>query len=67
MGALPKRKISKARKNIRRSHTKVAKLPNLVECNQCSSRKLPHAACPNCGTYNGREAIPVKEPKKKPQ
>ncbi len=66
MGAHPKRKISKARKNERRSHIKVAEFPVLVECAQCNSMKLPHNACPTCGTYKGREVIDLKAPKKKP-
>ena len=26
-------------------------------CPQCKSPKLPHRACPKCGTYKGREVI----------
>ena len=65
MGALPKRKTSKARKNERRSHIKVAEMPGLVECSECHNLKMPHQVCPNCGTYNGRQVIELKEPKKK--
>ncbi len=67
MGAHPKRKTSKARKNERRSHIKVAELPTLVECSQCSNMKLPHNACPTCGTYKGREVIDLSAPGKKPE
>lgn len=67
MGAHPKRKTSKARKNERRSHIKVAELPVLVGCSQCNSMKLPHNVCPACGTYKGREVIDLKKPKKKPE
>lgn len=65
MGAHPKRKISKARKNERRSHIKKAEIPALVQCSQCQNMKMPHQACPTCGTYDGREVISLKEPKKK--
>jgi large subunit ribosomal protein L32 len=65
MGAHPKRKTAKARKNERRSHIKVAELTDLVECPQCHSMKMPHRACPTCGTYKGREVIDLKEPTKK--
>jgi large subunit ribosomal protein L32 len=63
MGALPKRKISKSRKNRRRSHIQTAKLPALVECSECHSMRLPHVVCPVCGTFKGREIIEVKQPK----
>jgi large subunit ribosomal protein L32 len=29
----------------------------LVECPQCHSQKLPHAACPTCGTYRRRQVL----------
>jgi len=63
MGALPKRKKSKSRAGNRLSH-RALKPPAYVECPQCHSPKLPHHACPTCGTYNGREVINVKERKK---
>ena len=63
MGALPKRKISKARAGKRLSHIAV-KPPAIDTCPQCHSPKQPHHACPTCGTYNGREVIKIKGPKK---
>jgi len=65
MGALPKRKYAKARQGERRSHLALNP-PTLVECPQCHSPKLPHHACPTCGSYDGRDVIEVKSPKKKP-
>ena len=64
MGALPKRKISKASRGQRRSHNAL-KPPALVACPQCNSPKPPHQVCPVCGTYDGREVIEIKGPKKK--
>jgi large subunit ribosomal protein L32 len=63
MGALPKRKKSKSRAAQRLSH-RALKEPALVECPQCHELILPHHACPNCGKYNGRDVITIKEPKK---
>ncbi len=65
MGALPKRKTAKARQGKRRSHL-AANPPALEECPQCHSPKLPHHACPTCGSYAGRDVVEVKTPKKKP-
>jgi large subunit ribosomal protein L32 len=63
MGALPKRKKSKSRAGNRLSH-RAHKPPVYIECPQCHNPKLPHHACPTCGTYNGREVIKVEERKK---
>ena len=63
MGALPKRKIAKARQGKRRSHIKVDP-PSLDYCPQCNSPKLSHHVCPTCGIYAGREVVEVENPKK---
>ena len=64
MAPLPKRKIAHARQGERRSHFKL-EAKALMNCPQCNTPKLPHHACPTCGSYNGREAVAVKSPKKK--
>ena len=64
MGALPKRKYAKARQGERRAHLKLSP-PALAICPQCQSPRLPHHACPTCGSYNGRDAVEIKAPKKK--
>jgi len=64
MGALPKRKYAKARQGKRRSHLGLVISP-LDYCPQCGSPKLSHHVCPTCGSYGGREAIEIKQPKKK--
>ncbi len=62
--ALPKRKYAKARQGKRRSHLKLT-LPALDTCPQCHSPKLAHHVCPTCGTYNSRQVIEIKTPKRK--
>jgi len=64
MGALPKRKISKRRRNNRRAHHAL-KLPELVPCPQCHELRLPHHVCPSCGSYQGVEVVEIKAKKKK--
>jgi large subunit ribosomal protein L32 len=61
MGALPKRKTSKARRDKRRSHMAV-KAPQFDYCPQCHNPKLPHHVCPTCGSYAGREVIEKSGP-----
>jgi large subunit ribosomal protein L32 len=58
--ALPKRKISKGRRNRRRAHDALTPRDTMV-CPNCMELKLPHRACQSCGHYNGREVIDVEE------
>ncbi len=52
----PKRKVSKARRDKRRTHYK-ARVVGAATCPQCGAPKLPHRACPECGYYNGRKVL----------
>ncbi|OQY01556.1 MAG: 50S ribosomal protein L32 [Desulfobacteraceae bacterium 4572_130] len=54
--AVPKQKVSKTRGRKRRTHQKT-KAPTITVCSECHEVKLPHAACPECGTYRGRKII----------
>ncbi|MFC7547607.1 50S ribosomal protein L32 [Plantactinospora sp. GCM10030261] len=56
--AVPKRKMSRSNTRSRRAQWKAAAVTTAA-CPQCKSPKLPHAACPVCGTYNGRQVIEV--------
>jgi large subunit ribosomal protein L32 len=58
MTPLPKRKISKGRRDRRRAHDAL-KARNLVQCSNCGEMRLPHVVCPNCGFYKGREVVSV--------
>lgn len=55
--AVPKRKVSKARRDKRRSNVWKISIPALVKCPQCGDFKMPHRVCKECGYYNGREVI----------
>ncbi len=56
--AVPKRKMSRANTRARRSQWKTT-AATLVTCPQCKGDKLPHVACPSCGTYRGRTYAPA--------
>ena len=56
--AVPKRKTSRSNTRHRRSQWKAA-VPVLVACDRCRQPKLPHVACPTCGTYNKRQVLDV--------
>ncbi len=58
--ALPKRKKSKSRRDMRRSHDH-AKLLNPTTCPQCHEPVLPHHVCLQCGTYRGKTLIETQE------
>ncbi|MFW6415056.1 MAG: 50S ribosomal protein L32 [Thermodesulfobacteriota bacterium] len=53
--AVPKKKTSKSRKGMRRSHHK-AKVPTVISC-ECGAAKLPHRVCPSCGNYKGKQML----------
>jgi len=54
--AHPKRKISKQRRDKRRTHYK-AEVPNVVACSNCGAPLLRHHVCSECGYYRGKLAV----------
>lgn len=61
MGPLPKRKVSKGRRNRRRAHDAIG-APKVVHCTNCGEMTLPHRVCPHCGAYMGRlQVLDVEE------
>lgn len=54
--AVPKRKMSKSRRDKRRANWKLT-IPGMVECPQCHQMKLPHRVCSECGHYNGKVVV----------
>jgi large subunit ribosomal protein L32 len=59
--AVPKRKVSKARRDKRRSNVWKLEAPALSKCTQCGELKMPHRVCPLCGYYKGKEMVKVAE------
>jgi len=54
--AHPKRKISKTRRDKRRTHYK-AVAPTIATCSNCGAPVLYHRVCSECGYYKGKQAI----------
>ena len=57
--ATPKKKTSKSRRDMRRSH-QALEGNSYQECPNCGELKRPHAVCPSCGLYDGREVVAKK-------
>ena len=58
--AVPKGKISKARKHSRRANWRLL-IPGMVKCAQCGEYIKPHRVCPACGYYKGKEIVKSEE------
>lgn len=54
--AVPKRKVSPSRRNMRRAHDALKAVAS-IECPNCGELKLPHHVCPACGHYKDREVV----------
>ncbi|MCS6977767.1 MAG: 50S ribosomal protein L32 [Gemmatales bacterium] len=61
--AVPKRRVSRSRQGMRRSHLHVT-APQVQYCPNCKEPVLPHRVCTNCGFYRGVEVEKIKEKKK---
>ncbi|HEX2863218.1 MAG TPA: 50S ribosomal protein L32 [Deinococcales bacterium] len=53
---VPKKKTSKAKRDMRRSHHALT-LPELSTCKNCGNKVPQHTVCPSCGHYDGRQVI----------
>lgn len=58
--AVPKKRISSTRRDKRRAHDALTP-PTLVKCPHCKQLRAPHRVCQNCGYYNGKEVVIIKE------
>jgi large subunit ribosomal protein L32 len=54
--AVPKKKMSRSRSRRRKATWRVS-APRLSPCPQCNTPRMSHRACPECGTYKGREIL----------
>ena len=61
--AVPKRKVSKSRRDKRKANWKIS-APSVVDCPHCHEKKIAHHVCKNCGYYDGQERTVVDKEKK---
>lgn len=59
--ALPKKKLSRTRRNRRRGANEGITKVHLVACPSCGNLTRPHAICPSCGKYRNVQYINVGE------
>ena len=55
--AVPKKRTSKSRRNMRRSHDALKFTAAVDLCPACGELKERHRICISCGTYRGRQVI----------
>ena len=62
--AVPKRKTSKSKRNMRRSHDSIKSL-NIVEDKDSGEPRISHRIDLSTGMYNGRQILKQKSAKEK--
>lgn len=60
--AVPKRRTTRSKRDMRRAQHDKVSAPNLVPCANCGEPSLPHRVCASCGHYKGA-AVKAKETK----
>ena len=61
--AVPKGKVSRQRRDKRRSSHWKLEAPNVIKCSNCGAFCMPHRTCKACGQYKGRVVVNVEESK----
>ncbi len=59
--AVPKRKTSRSKRDMRRANHDRVTAPQTIACPNCGDMMLPHRVCPACGQYKGRQIVAAKE------
>lgn len=57
--AVQQRRVSKSRRDMRRSHHAL-ETPNTVVCKKCGKPIKPHRVCKHCGHYNNKKVMDVE-------
>ncbi|MFH1263548.1 MAG: 50S ribosomal protein L32 [Pseudomonadota bacterium] len=56
---VPKKKVSKSRKKMRRAEDRMTVPDHIRKCPQCGEPVLQHRVCTACGFYRGKEVIEI--------
>ena len=59
--AVPKRKVSKARRDKRRSSVWKLDAPAMAKCPNCGEMNLAYRVCKKCGFYDGEKILDTAE------
>jgi len=59
--AVPKKRTSRRRRDMRRSHHALTFTAAVEACDGCGEVKLRHRVCEACGAYRGRQVFEVAE------
>ena len=59
--AVPKRRQSHSRTNLRRSNNSKLTAPTMVKCSKCGELKRAHRVCSACGYYGDKEIVKKTE------
>jgi large subunit ribosomal protein L32 len=58
--AVPKRKTSRSKRDMRRANHDKLSAPALSRCSNCGETMRPHRVCPACGQYAGAQVVAKK-------
>lgn len=61
--AVPKRRLSSSKRDMRRANHDKVVAPNVVPCPNCSAPMVPHRICPACGFYKGKAVLKTDDSK----
>jgi large subunit ribosomal protein L32 len=57
--AVPKRRRTSSRRDMRRAQHDKVEAPNLIPCPNCSAPIVTHRVCATCGYYKGKQIVDV--------
>jgi large subunit ribosomal protein L32 len=57
--AVPKRRRTSSRRDMRRAQHDKVTAPNLIPCPNCSAPIVTHRVCATCGYYKGKQIVDV--------